>query len=615
MKKMKTIRTSTWLLIATSTFLPSMMGKSVEAANPTIAVRESGYNATKNEVTIQVTSNGTITMPGGNKHSKTATLVVNKNGVYSFEAQVGDHIVTESINVTKINKDKLRTNNANVKLKLNYKDELSGIHQVRLKNESGGTWNAWQSTASVTTNGSQTVGWKLDDRQEGDRAVYVQFRDQAGNITPGQAYDKIIYDVSGPTFAINSHKYYVRENTFKLDINDLKDTYSPIAKVSIKVGNQPFKDYKMDANFLKAMQGGLEVEVPAAERNASGVKKIQVKAEDDLGNVSAIRTIDIYHDNKAPNKGNITLNKSDNTPVKTYEGGRMWNEAMKDYVYYSASDGIRLVDDKNIRIQMNLGDQHSGVAPDTQKGGYARVDVIEYNINTDNKRNVIDSSRKEVRRKSYTTEIKPDGSVNIPWQLAYGLEKQMAIVVYDNAGNSKTFYDEPIYMSALNLVHFKVKDVVNPRAPWTEVAYSDASTTPGSMMAGGNVEFEIMYNLLTAQDPTRIFGSLEVTITDGKDYHEVLTVPLEQKDIIRDQKRSPYPFFGVRDDNPDAGLFTLPDDAPIGAKVYANGWLKAEFKDNSPLRIYFPTKELILDKEIGVISGNLHNEIQFRSVQ
>lgn len=615
MKKTRSIRTSAWLLIATSVFVPSMMEKNVEAANPTISVKEIAYNSVRNEVTLQVTSNGTITMPGGNKHSKTATLVVNKNGVYSFEAQMGDHIVTESIHVTKINKDKLRTNNANVKLKLNYKDELSGIHQMRFKNESGGTWNGWQSTASVTKNGSQTVNWKLDDSQQGDRAVYVQFRDRAGNVTPGQAYDKIIYDISGPTFKINSHKYYVRENTFKLDINDLKDTYSPIAKVSIKVGNQPFKDYKMDASFLKAMEGGLDVEVPTAERNVSGVKKIQVKAEDDLGNVSPVQTIEIFHDNKAPNKGDITLKKADNSPVKTYEGGRMWNEALKEYVYYSASDGIRLVDDKNIRVQMKLGDQHSGVKPDIAKGGFARVDVVEYNVNTDNKRNIIPSSRKEVRRKSYTTEINADGSVNIPWQLSYGLEKQMAIIVYDNAGNSKTFYDEPIYMSALSLVHFKVKDVVNPRTPWTEVAYSEADTTPGNMMAGGNVEFEIMYNLLTAEDPTRIFGSLEVTITDGEDYHEVLTVPLEEKDIIRNQGYAPYPYFGKRDDNPEAGLFTIPDDAPIGAKVYANGWLKAEFKDNSPLRIYFPTKELILDKEIGVISGNLHNEIQFRSVQ
>ena len=128
--KFKTIRTSTWLLLASSAFLPSLAATPVQATSPTITVRELRYDTVKNEVTIQVDSNGTITLPGGNKLSKTATLVVNKNGVYSFQADIDGQLVTESIHITKINKNKLRTNNPTVKLKLAYKDELSGIHQV-----------------------------------------------------------------------------------------------------------------------------------------------------------------------------------------------------------------------------------------------------------------------------------------------------------------------------------------------------------------------------------------------------------------------------------------------------------------------------------------------------
>lgn len=612
--KRKSIRTSSWLLLISSTFLPTMMAKPVEAANPTISVREQSFDASKNELTIRVESNGMITMPGGNKQSKSATLVVNKNGVYSFQAERDGHIVTDSIHVTKINKGKLRTNDANVKLKLSYKDELSGIQQVRFKNESSGTWEGWRSTATLTKAGTETINWKLNTSSEGNRSVYVQFRDQAGNITPGAAYDQIIYDVSAPTFSVSTEKYYVRDNTFKLDIKDLKDTYSPIAKVSIKVGNQPYKDFAMTDAFVKDLQDGLDIEVPAAERNKPGAKTIQIKAEDDLGNVSKPQTLEIFHDNKAPNKGDITIRTNDDKAVKVMEGGRQWDESQGGYVYFEKEDGIRLVDDQNIKLRLKLGDDHSKVTPDTAKGGYARVDVIEYNVSTNNKRKVIESSRKEVNRKTFRTEIKADGSVFVPWQLSYGLEKQIAIVVYDNAGNSQKFVDDPIYMSALSLVHFKVKDVVNPRTPWTEVDFSNPESAPGHMLAGGNVKYDIMYNLLTAQKPRDVFGSLEIiTKHEESGYIHSQTIALPETDVRRKDEdgNATLPYF--------LDEFTIPQDAPKGSKVYATGWLKAQFDDQpnpaKDLRIYFPTKDLIVDKEIGIVVGNIHEEIQFRSVR
>lgn len=602
-----------WIIFTAGAFLPLLAATPVRAETPTIQVQEQSYNGATNEVTIRVSSNGMITLPGGNKLSRSATLVVNKNGVYSFQAEIDGTIVTDSIHVTKINSQKHRTNDPNIKLKLSYKDELSGIRQVRFRNEAEGTWSAWQNTAATTKSGTEIKNWQLSTASEGDRTVFVQFRDQAGNTTPGQAYDQIIYDVSGPTFSVSADQYYVNANTFRLNIKDLKDTYSPVSKVTIKVGNQAPVVHNVTTAFIKEMEGGLAVTVPAAERNNPGEKTIEVTAEDDLGNVSQKKIVRIYHDNQKPNKGDIELRTNDNQAVKIVEGGRQWNGQEGDYVYFDKKDNVRLVDDKHIRLQLNVGDAHAGVVPDPSRGGLARVDVIEYNIATDSKRNILESSRKEVKRQTYRVEIQPNGSIFVPWELSYGLEKQIAIVVYDNAGNSSIFYDSPIYMSSLNLIHFKVGDVVNPALEWKDVSYifSDETVTPAQMVAGGNVRYNIAYSLLTAEEPERIYGSMEIkTVHEESGYEHSQIISLNEVDIKElDDKgvRAAFPYW--------ADEFQVPETAPKGSKVYATGWLKADLVDGTDLRVYFPSKSLISDREIGTVTGNIHEDLQFRSVQ
>ena len=597
----KSLRNSVWLFVATSALVPSLAQEPIEAASPTITVTQTGYDKARNEATIKVTSSGMITMPGGNTHFQTATLVVNKNGIYSFEAQVGNsgEVVKQSVHVTEINSEKHRTNNANIKLNLGYKDERSGIQQVRMRNENEGAWSPWRATANVTNRGAETINWRLDDSKEGDRSVYVQFKDRAGNVTPGEAYDKIIYDISGPTFTIDTERYYLSDNSFKLNISELQDTYSPVAKVSIKVGNQPFVEHTVNNAFIEAMESGIDVIIPASERTP-GQKKIQVIAHDDLGNASVVKEHLIYYDNVAPAKGNasiLAMKEGELKVVGHFEGGRLWNESLGKYVTYSPADNVRLVDSSSINLKLDLGDAHSGVVRDVDKNGLARVDVIEYNVITDGARQVVESSREEVKSETYITQIKADGSVDIPWELSYGLEKQLAIVVYDNAGNSATFYDEPIYMSALNLEYFKIKDVVNPLAEKVTIDFTTDEDQKAEVVAGGNVGFELGYNLLTAKLPERLYGSLEVVVRDEEGYNRKLIVSLDDVG------------------NPEEGHFMIPTDAPIGSKVYLKGWLKAEFEDNPTLEISFPTIESQIEKEIGIVTENINNLIQFRSVQ
>jgi len=585
-------------IMVIGSLFPSLVPKTADAVTPTISVTEESYDAASNTVNIRIDSNGVITLPGGVKKTGQATYTAVKNGVYSFEAKVDGQIVHESIHVTKINSEKIRTKNPSVSLNVQYKDELSGIQYMRFKNDTSLSWNPWQTTS--TTNGTQSISWNLDTSTEGNKTIYAQFQDKAGNITPGEAYDNVVYDISGPTFNIGYEKYYVRENTFKLNVSDLTDLYSPVDKVSIKVGNQPYKDYDMTAQFIQDLNSGLDVEIPDAERLTPGKKTVYVKAQDDLGNVSEIKTTEIFYDNIAPNKGDITLNDKENNQVKVVEGGRQWNGSEGEYIYFEKEDNIRLMDDRNIRIQLDMGDKDSGVKPDFSKNGFARVDIIEYNVTTNADRNVISGSKQEVGRKTLRTEIKPDGSLNIPWTLTYGLEKQIEIIVYDNAGNSRLFRDDPFYMSALSLVHFNLQDVVNPQNKWHPVDFSGNSES-AEMMAGGNVDFEIMYGLLTAKAPERIHGSVEFVIKDPDG------TKIDTQIITLDSSNHEAPVF--------KDTFTIPQETPVGSKVYANGWIKAEFTDNDPLIVYFPTKDVIVEREIGVITGNLHEEIQFQTIR
>lgn len=618
--------TSSWLLLIAGVAIPTLQADKVYAADPVpeINVSQISYDENTNQATLQITSNGTITMPGGNKVVGTTTLNVSKNGVYSFHANVGDFIATDSVHVTDINKDMPRTNKKGIRMNLSYKDELSGITEVRLRNDNKG-WSDWQKTKSTTTNGSEVINFELSDDKdysEGIRYVYSQFKDQAGNITPGEAYSEIIYDITGPTFELNTNKYYVREDAFTLYISDIFDKYSPLEKVSIKIEDREFVDYELTDQFIKDLEDGLSFTLTANERKTPGIKTIQVKAYDDLMNESEVQTIEIHHDNKAPTQGEIDLRTVANNPIDVVEGGRQWDESKSSYVYYEEGDGLRLMKEDHMRIQLQLGDLHdglpAGVFPDEEREGFARVDVIEYNIRTDRNGNYVNGSQTEVKRKTYREEINEDGTLFIPWELSYGLEKRIGIEVYDNAGNKQVFYDDPFFMSALNLVHFKVKDVVNPYVDWTDVTYSDENTRSANMLAGADVEFETMFNLLTSEKPTKLFGSLEVITKHENGYEHRQTIPLNESEILREKQ---YPYFGkingkrLDESGLPVGYFTLPGDAPNGSKVYIDGFIKAEFKDGKPLQVYFPVKQTGFEKEIGVIGAHIQEILKFRSTE
>ncbi|MEW6100680.1 MAG: putative Ig domain-containing protein [Candidatus Omnitrophota bacterium] len=81
------------------------------------------------------------------------------------------------------------TNNRNVTLDISANDNLSGVHQMKIKEEAGreSEWMPYASTAQ----------WALSDPQ-GNKNLALSFRDNSGNIAEDAASDSIILDTLAP---------------------------------------------------------------------------------------------------------------------------------------------------------------------------------------------------------------------------------------------------------------------------------------------------------------------------------------------------------------------------------------------------------------------------------
>lgn len=619
LSKIKKQKTLVWSAGALA-ILPFVGMQKVDAAEPSMSNPTVAYQSDYSSATITINGDGTITLPGGHKAVNKAVLSVTKNGVYSFEIEKDGNILTKAVHIEHINKGMLRTNDSNIKLNLTYKDELSGIKEMRFRNEENGTWSSWRDTSKTQKYGTQVVNWKMDSASNGVKRVYAQYKDQAGNITPGEAYDSIIYDTTGPTYNVSMEKYYVKEETFELYVKDIVDDYSNPTNVYVTVGGGDESAYSLkNHDFSKGVQ------IPFHSKdNKPGRKTVKIQVDDDLGNRGQVKTVEVFFDNVAPSKGELKLKTTSNTDFKTSENGRIWDDGEQTYKYFKGSEEVLLVDSRDIRLDINVGDTHanaSGVskAHETANGkgkGYAKVEVTEVTIETD--RYGVVSEKKRKGPVIYDT-VDANGRLNVEWKLDYGLEKRLDIVVVDNAGNRTEFKGQSVYMSALALEHFKINDVVNPSYDWTEIDFSKNDAANNNFLSGSNVEFDLSYSLKTAVKPTQTYGEL-VVVTENvaEGYKHTNTIKLNAEDIKKDRLN---PYFGRIERTDNAGMlveinpFTIPEDAPIGSTVTLSGWLQADLEDGSTLRIYFPDDIDIRGKQVGIVTGSIHDLIQFHSIK
>lgn len=286
-----------------------------------IEISEINQSELQTSILIENPENYKVTLPNGNVVSKEKIVyTVNKNGLYDFVVDDNSGQTTvQSININNLRKNLLVTNKRDVVLKLTASDSLSGMGQMKFKNENNGTWSNYESYAT-------TKKWTLDSK-EGLKSVYVMYKDIAGNETT-EIFDQIYLDISGPTintFTINNGSKYTKKQDVVLNVS-ATDNYSNVDYFLVSNDNINWTKVENKPNIPWTLSGG------------AGNKTVYLKGVDSLGNIGTVSTQTIYFDNILPT-GSISIN-----------------------------NGASITNSRNVTLQLNFGDLHAGVK---------RVSVIE----------------------------------------------------------------------------------------------------------------------------------------------------------------------------------------------------------------------------------------------
>lgn len=579
--------------------------------------------------TIHVNHDGRLELPDGSQvNTKTIRYDVSMNGVYTFHTYSPNDVITRDSALidTIMNKedDLLRTNKDTVELTISSRDNLSGLQQYRLRNESNGNWSDWKNVTSSDNQVRQTIDWKLNTSSEGIRTVYSQFKDKAGNITETDVsskgstrssapYARVVYTTQGPqfdvgivdlnkmgsTYWVSPNRTYVvkRSNNpyVELVFNNIRSEWSTPQYIYTSVNGQPFNKQPLSA---LSSDGRLIVDIPQAERkNGSG--KIRIYIDDLVVNHSDIHTIDYYYDDTEPTVS---------TTIRQGDGS-----ALENVIYYNQvtkkDETHKLTKTQNVLLNVIPSDGHSSMNRQEKHPGFARIFVQEQTRYEqdgnwkNNKRRVYAKNEDVADGHPFTSINLVDGNTHqLNIDLTHGFETRFMIEVTDNAGNTRRHYTDPFRQSNLRLVSFKILEIVNPSREDDEVIITeemDIEDVP-RMSAGANVTVEPTFDFVNAFDYEKLHGTIEIIINGPNGYKYTQHIQLKEEDILNDKQ---YPRF--------IDTFTVPDDAPVGSEVIMRGWLSLNFADDVSHTIYFPSKNGAISWRIGIIGNHIQDHLRF----
>lgn len=176
----------------------------------------------------------------------------------------------------KINGGAVYTKSATVQLSLSATDPApgSGIAYMRLKND-GGSWSGWMSYAT-------SKSWALK-KANGTRAVYVQYRDRAGNLSTA-AVDTIKLDMVKPTVSgmTPRHTSIIRDTTPTIKAT-VRDNMTNLRKANIKL----YVNGKLISATKYSYSAATDVLTYNSPRLSKGKKVVKIVATDAAKNVGA----------------------------------------------------------------------------------------------------------------------------------------------------------------------------------------------------------------------------------------------------------------------------------------------------------------------------------------
>lgn len=220
--------------------------------------------------------------------------------------------------------DKRYTNDKKVMLLLSASDTLSGISHMRLRNENE-DWGDWTECEGKNIN--TNMEWMLSP-DDGEKIVYVQYKDRAGNIGDEIIVNgkkeplsvSIIKDTSAPTVS----KFAIEENSDGvLNINGVLYTNNQEVVLDISAVDEGIG--VADMQITENPENWPENWEPYSTRKTwtlsedDGEKTIYIRVKDQFDHISEPAMVSVTLDKSGPD-GTVTIkNKNGDTTIKEGE--------------------------------------------------------------------------------------------------------------------------------------------------------------------------------------------------------------------------------------------------------------------------------------------------------